>query len=219
MKRNWIYGIFTGCVALMLLIGAVMTMPEEPSDPTDPSIYTTEPSDSVTLGTTQSVPESSVVTTAPTEQIQQTTAPRPIEPTVAPSTEATSAPTTEPTTEPTTLPTTEPTTEPTTVPTTAPTTVATQPSTELVIITWPRTISGGETGTVTIQGKPNTSYSIKVYYKSGPSSAKALADQVSDADGFVTWTWKVSKNTKPGDFKIIVSGGGEMVEVPFTVLD
>ena len=89
----------------------------------------------------------------------------------------------------------------------------------LKVLMWPETIARGDTGTVTIQGKPDTTYTIKVYYKSGPSTSKALADQVSDADGFVTWTWKVSKNAKPGDFKIIVSGGGEMIELPFSVTE
>lgn len=89
----------------------------------------------------------------------------------------------------------------------------------LVIVQWPQSIHRNEEGTVTIQGKPNTTYSIKVYYKSGPSTAKGLEDKTSDADGFVTWTWKVSSRTSYGDFKIVVIGGGETAEVAYSVIE
>ena len=173
MKKNFIYGVISGCVAMLLLIGAVMSMPDEPQETPASTGNSQE-----TQGST------GVATTAP----KQTTAP--------------SSQPTEATTQPT-----------------GQTTQPTQQETVLQVITWPETVSGGETGTVTVKGKPNTAYTIKVYYKSGPSSAKGLEETVSDAEGFVTWTWKVSKNTTPGDFKIVVTGGGETVEVPFSVVE
>ena len=223
MKKDFIYGVIAGCIAMLLLVGAVMAIPDEPQEPSTPTgvsrqtegstgALTTAPS--VTAGPSI---EPTEVTTAPTEPSAKPTeaitqpTEMPTQPTEAP-TQPTEAPT-----QPTEVP-TQP-TEPPTQPTEPPTQPAEQQDTVLQIATWPEEISGGETGTVTIQGKPNTAYSIEVYYKSGPSSAKGLEEKISDAEGFVTWTWKVSKNTKPGDFKIVVTGGGETVEVPFSVVE
>lgn len=128
-----------------------------------------------------------------------------------------------PTTQPSEAPTTEPTQTPTTEPTQVPTTETTQPTESeptgdgIVFVEWPETISQGSTATVTIKGEPNTTYSIKVYIKSGTSSAKGLEDKVSDANGYVTWTWKISSRTSTGDFKIIVTGGDTVAEVPYSI--
>lgn len=136
-----------------------------------------------------------------------------------PTTEPTQLPTTEPTQPPTTEPTQPPTTEPTQPPTTEPTQpTETEPTGDgIVFVEWPQTISQGSTATVTIKGEPNTTYSIKVYIKSGTSSAKGLEDKVSDGNGYVTWTWKISSRTSTGDYKIIVTGGDAIAEVPYSI--
>ena len=177
MKKDLIYGVITAVIAGILLVGAVMSMPDRPEE-------------AMATGVS---PEEAASSAASASALDGTTGRM-------------------------TLPVQSQAAEPITQPTELPTQAA-QEETVLLFISWPKTIAGGESGTVTIRGKPNTTYSIEVHYKSGPSSAKGLEDQVSDADGMVTWTWKVSKNAKPGDFKIVVSGGGETVEVPFTVLD
>ena len=170
MKKNFIYGVISGCIAMLLLIGAVMSIPDDPQETP------------ASTGSSQETQGSTgAVTTAPSAASSQLT-------------EATAQPT-------------EASAQPM------------QQETVLQFVTWPETVSGGEASTVTIQGKPNTAYTIQVYYKSGPSSAKGLEETVSDGDGYVTWTWKVSKNTTPGDFKIVVTGGGETVEVPFSVVE
>jgi competence protein ComEC len=87
----------------------------------------------------------------------------------------------------------------------------------LQILSWPETIGRNETGSVKIKGKANTEYKITVYYKSGPSSASGLEAKTSDAEGYVSWTWKVGGRTSPGTFKIVVEGGGEKATVEFTV--
>ena len=87
----------------------------------------------------------------------------------------------------------------------------------LQILSWPETIGRNETGTVKIKGKANTEYKITVYYKSGPSSASGLEAKTSDADGYVSWSWKVGGRTSPGTFKIVVEGDGEKATVEFTV--
>lgn len=77
-------------------------------------------------------------------------------------------------------------------------------------------VSAGETATLTIKGKPNTQYSIDVYYSSGASKAAGLENKTSDSDGNVTWTWEVGAKTKPGEHKIVISGDGDKIETSFT---
>ena len=71
--------------------------------------------------------------------------------------------------------------------------------------------------TVRIKGKPDTEYKISVFYSSAASTAKGLEAKISDGDGIVSWTWKVGARTKEGDFKIVISGGGETFTTYFRV--
>lgn len=87
------------------------------------------------------------------------------------------------------------------------------------VLAWPETVGQNETATVTIQGLPDTLYSITVHYKSGPSSAEGLEDKTSDGSGQVSWSWKVGGRTSPGTFHITVSGGGETLTLPFTITE
>lgn len=75
----------------------------------------------------------------------------------------------------------------------------------------------GSTATVTLNRKPNTEYSITVYYASGKSSASGLENKVSDENGAVSWTWRISGRTTPGNYKIIFSGGDETLQMNFTL--
>jgi hypothetical protein len=79
------------------------------------------------------------------------------------------------------------------------------------------TVKAGDVATLTIQGEPDTQYEIEVYYSSGRSKAEGLEPKTSDADGKVSWSWKVGTKTAPGTYKIIISGNGQKQEVPFTV--
>lgn len=185
---------------------------------------TTEPAtDSTNQPTTE--PATQPTTQPPTEPATQPSTQPPTEPvtqpTTQPPTESVTQPATQPPTEPATQPATQPSTEPATQPTTQPPTESvTQPANEgITFIAWPQTISRNETGTVTIKGKPNTSYTITVYYKSGPSTADGLGTKTSDGNGYVTWNWKIGGRTSFGTFKIVVSGGGESKSVHFTIVD
>lgn len=75
----------------------------------------------------------------------------------------------------------------------------------------------GSTATVTLNRKPNTEYSIAVYYASGKSSASGLVNKISDENGTVSWTWRISGRTTPGNYKIIFSGGDETLQMNFTL--
>lgn len=90
--------------------------------------------------------------------------------------------------------------------------------TTLCVISWSETVGRNETASVTIQGKPGVEYDIDVHYKSGVSTAKGLENQIADADGKVTWTWKIGNRTAAGTYEIIITGGGETVTIEFAVV-
>ena len=93
------------------------------------------------------------------------------------------------------------------------------PSEDITIISYPKTARRNETVSVTIQALPNTKYHIVVNYKSGPSKSKDLDEKISDANGIVTWTWKVGAKSAAGTFDIIVKDDdGKSVKVEWTVV-
>jgi hypothetical protein len=71
--------------------------------------------------------------------------------------------------------------------------------------------------TIKIQGKPNTQYSITVYYSTSKSTAEGLEKKISDSNGYVTWTWKIGAKTKPGEHRIVIVGNGETFESLITI--
>lgn len=80
-------------------------------------------------------------------------------------------------------------------------------------------ISQNSIATLTAKVLPNTEYDIDVYYSSGESKAEGLENKTSDANGNISWSWKVGQRTKPGTYKIVISGSGENKETKFTVTD
>jgi hypothetical protein len=117
--------------------------------------------------------------------------------------------------------TTEPTTEePTTV---EPTTK--EPATEkitkavadIIVTSVTSNVDPGQTASVSIQGSPNTDYSISVRYKSGNSTAAGLKTKMSDSNGNVSWSWEVGAKTSSGTYPITISGGGTSTSTEFTV--
>lgn len=86
---------------------------------------------------------------------------------------------------------------------------------QLISVTSP--ISPGSNATISIQGIPNTDYSIVVYYKSGASEADGLYPKTSDTSGSVSWSWKVGTRTTPGIWYASISGGGQTIRVDFEV--
>ena len=113
-----------------------------------------------------------------------------------------------PTEKKTEAPTKEPTEKPTQAPTDAPTPIS--------FIDYTTEVDAGSEAHVTIQGAPNTEYSITVTYKSG-SKAEGLEPQTTDSNGNTTWTWKVGTNTTPGEHDITVRGGGTSFSATFRV--
>ena len=74
--------------------------------------------------------------------------------------------------------------------------------------------------TITVQGEPNTEYTISVRYYSGHvSEANGLGPAISDANGFVSWTWKVGGRTGFGPSTFTVSDGNTSVTYDFEVVE
>ena len=80
-------------------------------------------------------------------------------------------------------------------------------------------ISRGNDVTVSIKGLPNTNYDIDVIYSSGPSKASGLEDKISDSEGNVSWTFKVSSNVKPGTYEVKISDGKDSASYSLEVSD
>ena len=89
----------------------------------------------------------------------------------------------------------------------------------IVFTNYTNYVEAGSNATVTIQGTPNTEYKIHVYYDSGESTAQGLEAKTSDANGMVTWEWKVGSKTTTGTHAITVEGGGAKNSVQFDVFE
>lgn len=107
-----------------------------------------------------------------------------------------------------------------TIPHTKPADTPTVSAASLQFIGVRNSYSRGETVTITVKGKPNTVYILKVRYKSGYSSAQGLGEAQSNASGEVSWTFKIGSRADL-DFKptIEVSGGGETITHSFSVTE
>lgn len=78
------------------------------------------------------------------------------------------------------------------------------------------TVGKGYTASISIKGKPNTDYTLTVYYPSGPSTAAGVGTTTSDSNGNASWSWKVGTRTTPGSHSIVISGGGQTLRTSFT---
>lgn len=95
-----------------------------------------------------------------------------------------------------------------TAPAPPPATASPSPAQPVVtFVNAPLTVGRGSNATLQVKTAANTSCSIEVDYKSGPSKAAGLGAATSDATGNVSWTWKVGANTTPGSWPIIVTCG------------
>jgi micrococcal nuclease len=71
----------------------------------------------------------------------------------------------------------------------------------------PLTARHGQATTLIVKTAPNTGCSIRVVYKSGPSTAQGLGAKTSDGAGNVSWSWIVGSRTTLGQWPIYVTCG------------
>ena len=159
---------------------------------------------SLTLITACATPETTPPPASPAE-----TQPAQTQPTEEPST-PTPSPTAPETTTPTTTPEQEPEPEP-----------ETELALEIISITSP--IDRGSEATLVAETAPGAECSITVYYKSGPSEAEGLESKTADANGRVSWSWKVGSRTTPDTYRIVTTASSEgntvSRETQFTVVE
>ncbi|MBQ7319441.1 MAG: hypothetical protein IJW97_04620 [Clostridia bacterium] len=91
--------------------------------------------------------------------------------------------------------------------------------TKLRVLSLTSPIAAGKQATLKAVGLPNTEYAISVRYASGESTAKGLENATTDAQGNVSWTFRVASRVAAGRYPVTVTGGGESVSVILTVLD
>ena len=79
-------------------------------------------------------------------------------------------------------------------------------------------VKRGGTGIITIQGAPNTSYSIKTSYKLGNKTISVIQWRKTDVTGVTTFNWIVSMETAIGTYAATISGGGDIIKTNHRVL-
>ncbi len=66
-------------------------------------------------------------------------------------------------------------------------------------------VQTGNQATIFVQGTPGKTYSIEFYETpSVVASSSSLEDKKADANGFVSWTFKIGSNCNPGKRKLVV---------------
>jgi hypothetical protein len=95
----------------------------------------------------------------------------------------------------------------------------TETQSEITLISITSPIAQGETAALKIKGRPDTVYSITVFYSSGASTASGLEDKVSDSGGYAEWYWRIGNRTKIGTFKIEIMGGNETLANEITITE
>jgi hypothetical protein len=91
---------------------------------------------------------------------------------------------------------------------------------DLRVIKAVNVLKHGEIGTITIQGKPGTKYTIIANYSKGDKDFIAEQQQRSaDEFGQATFIWTVAKETAPGTYLVTITGGGKTINLHHTVIE
>lgn len=206
---KWGLIVFGGMVVITM-IGQALGIIEPEEDATSSAPESSMVSEISSAPESSALPESS----EPSEPEEPSTPAEPSsEPAEEPNTPEPSTPVEEEPSVPSVVTPSEPVEEPPEAP-------AEEPQAVLSFTSFPSSVSRNSTATVSIHGQPNTDYSITVYYKSGAASADGLETKTSDANGNVTWSWKIGAKTSTSyQPSVTVSGGGEKITAKFTVTE
>ncbi|MBU3111368.1 hypothetical protein [Clostridium lacusfryxellense] len=75
----------------------------------------------------------------------------------------------------------------------------------------------GGIGVITIQGAPNTLYSIQTSYKLSNKTVFVTQWRTTDSTGVTTFNWVVSMKTMAGTYDATISGGGYAINTKHRV--
>lgn len=81
----------------------------------------------------------------------------------------------------------------------------------------PGTVRRGATASVAIKTTAKASCSISVRYKSGPSKAQGLGTKQADANGKISWAWKVGTRTTSGSWPVVITCGASTARTAVVV--
>ena len=79
-------------------------------------------------------------------------------------------------------------------------------------------VKRGEIGVITIQGVPNTLYSIQTSYKLANKTVFVTQWRTTDSTGVTTFNWVVSMKTMAGTYDATISGGGYVINTKHKVV-
>ncbi len=114
-------------------------------------------------------------------------------------------------------PTAAPTAPPTPVPTAPPPTQPPAVGVSITSITSP--VYRGSNATLVAQTSPATNCTIRYTTPAGnPSKAAGLTPKTADANGSVSWTWKIDANTTPGTGTVTVTCNGQSASVNIVIV-
>jgi hypothetical protein len=88
----------------------------------------------------------------------------------------------------------------------------------LKIINAITTVKRGGTGIITIQGAPNTAYSIETSYKLLNKTIPVIQWRKTDVTGVATFNWIVSMETIVGTYDATINGGGNIIKTNHRVI-
>lgn len=88
----------------------------------------------------------------------------------------------------------------------------------LKIINAITSVKRGGTGIITIQGAPNTAYSIETSYKLGNKTIPVIQWRRTDITGVATFNWIVSMETIIGTYDATISGGKNIIKTNHRVI-
>jgi uncharacterized protein YceK len=87
----------------------------------------------------------------------------------------------------------------------------------ITVLNVKRTVKPGGKGGLSIQGVPNTNYTVTANYINSRGMMTASAAKHAGNDGKVSWEWNVKEDTLPGNYLLLVSGGGKKITTSYTV--
>ena len=87
----------------------------------------------------------------------------------------------------------------------------------ITLVSMKTSIRQGESGSMTVRGKPGKVYTIAATFKRNGSTYVTTRSATAGNDGLVTWTWDVAAGTQPGSYPITVKCGDDKLTTMYTV--
>ncbi|WP_411676053.1 hypothetical protein [Caproicibacter sp.] len=83
----------------------------------------------------------------------------------------------------------------------------------------PAIVARGLKALFSIQGNPNTAYTLTIQDQSGSAKTTTIGTVTSGNDGIAKWTWTVGSGTALGTHQMTVTGGGQTYQTSYEVVD